>query len=411
MRKILVIVALLICTNSLAQVQYSPIDKKDLERVGRLLVQDRINSVLSNNYLTLGPVNLGPVERFVSYNPIEGVRLRVSGQTNTKFSKRLALNFLLAYGTTDNKLKYGLSVGVSLKKKPTSAYAFPANVLTVSYKDDSYMPNFPNYDMIYYSLSPWREYYLTYRRKASVKYLYEFPIGLGFSPFAGFESIYSNLYYSEKHIEETLSKTYNYMNAGMEISFRPQRRQKGKTSLNARLPYHPSTASVKYVHNFLYENLNNSYGVASLLLSERVFVGKRLALDFQLKGGKIFGSTTRSLYFTPSQSYGVVSNPYGMNLLDFGKYFYRKQYIQAFLQLNLGGLLADNIPFLRKSRINEFIYGKALYGDYAPYYEIGAGVDNIFSCLGVEIIRSFCNEADMGSGFWGVRLRLKQIGF
>ena len=58
-----------------AQVKYAPIDKKDLERAGRLLMQERFSSLLSDNYLSIGFMDFGPVERFASYNPVEGVRL------------------------------------------------------------------------------------------------------------------------------------------------------------------------------------------------------------------------------------------------------------------------------------------------------------------------------------------------
>ncbi len=272
------------------------------------------------------------------------------------------------------------------------------------------MPNFPNYDMLYYSLSTWKKYYLSYRRQAEIKYLYEFSSGLGLSPFAGFHSTYSSMYYNNDTAIETLSKTYNYYNIGGEFIFRPRRNNGGNSSFNARLQSLPSVISIRYNHNFFSEDLSTSYSVASFLLSERMFVGRHFALDVRVRGGKIFGSTISSLYFTPNQSYGLVSNPYGMNLLEFGRYFYRKEYVQAFVQLNLGGLLADNISFLKKYRINEFVYGKALYGEYKPYYEVGIGLDNLFSCLGVEFIRSFTNEKELGNGFWGVRLRLRQVG-
>ena len=116
----------------LSQVKYAPIDKRDLERAGRLLMQERFSGILSDNYLSMGFMDFGPVERFASYNPMEGVRLRLSGRTNSKFSKRFGLKWLVAYGTEDKKIKYGLSAGISFKHKPKSVYAFPANALTLS---------------------------------------------------------------------------------------------------------------------------------------------------------------------------------------------------------------------------------------------------------------------------------------
>ena len=389
------------------QVKYAPIDKKDLERAGRLLMQERFSGILSDNYLSMGFMDFGPVERFASYNPVEGVRLRLSGRTNSKFSKRFGLKWLVAYGTEDKKIKYGLSAGISFKHKPKSVYAFPANALTLSYEDNTYMPNTANYDVLYYSFAPWRNYYLSYNRKISMTYLYELRSGLGFSPAVGLRNLYSNVYYDGETSFETLDKDYSYLNAGMEIFFRPSRKRKNKKSLNSRLNELPTNLSANYTHNFLLNDYRKSYGTVSFTISERLFIGKRMATDIMLKGGKIIGNTNQGLYFTPMQSFGIISDTYGFNLLAFDKRFYRKEYIQCFLQINSGGFFSDMIPFLKQYRMNEFVYGKALYGEYKPYYELGLGVDNILSCLGVEVIRSFSMEEDSHGGFWGCRLRLR----
>ena len=109
MKRILFFIsALLSVICGLSQVKYAPIDKRDLERAGRLLMQERFSGLLSDNYLSMGFMDFGPVERFASYNPVEGVRLRLSGRTNSKFSKRFGLKWLVAYGTEDKKFKYGL---------------------------------------------------------------------------------------------------------------------------------------------------------------------------------------------------------------------------------------------------------------------------------------------------------------
>ena len=112
MKKIIILLTLTILTlNTKAQYSYTPLSEAEIERVGRLLLQNKIDNLLNNTYFTLGVVDLGPCENFLSYNPIEGVRLRVSGKTNQKLSKRFSFEWLLAYGTTDKQFKYGASIG------------------------------------------------------------------------------------------------------------------------------------------------------------------------------------------------------------------------------------------------------------------------------------------------------------
>jgi hypothetical protein len=132
-----------------------------------------------------------------------------------------------------------------------------------------------------------------------------------------------------------------------------------------------------------------------------------MALDMRISGGKIFGNTSHYFYFTPTQSYGLFSSYYGMNLLNGNAYYHRKEYAQIFAQFNFGGLFCDLITIFKKWRMNEFVYGKALYGEMAPYYEVGIGIDNIFSSFGFEFIRSFGLNGEMNNGLWGVRIRVR----
>lgn len=398
--------AVSLCCTIFSQVSYEPISQRDLERMGRLLVQDRMAGLLTNNYVSLGPLDLGPLEHFLSYNPLEGVRLRLSGRTNTGFSKRMAFDWLVAYGTNDKKLKYAASASFNLKRKPKSVYSFPANTITVYYSDNSYMPNLGNYDALYYFLDKNTSYYLAYKREAGIKYLYEFPVGVGISPFAEFNDLYSQMYYSYGESNETLDKPYRYASLGLEAYFKPNRKKTGNTSLNSRLTRLETELSVNLSHNLLLNN-SDSYSKVGFIASERLFLGKRMALDMRISGGKIFGNTSHYFYFTPTQSYGLFSSYYGMNLLNGSNYFYRKEYIQLFAQLNFGGLFCDVIPIFKKWRMNEFIYGKALYGECSPYYEVGFGIDNIFSSFGFELIRSFGLDGDMSKGMWGIRIRVK----
>ncbi|NJN35166.1 MAG: hypothetical protein HC817_13855 [Saprospiraceae bacterium] len=44
--------------------------------------------ILFEGYAAVGPFDIGPTNTFYSFNPIEGLRLRVGGRTNAKFSEK-----------------------------------------------------------------------------------------------------------------------------------------------------------------------------------------------------------------------------------------------------------------------------------------------------------------------------------
>ena len=389
MKKIIILLTLTILTlNTKAQYSYTPLSEAEIERVGRLLLQNKIDNLLNNTYFTLGVVDLGPCENFLSYNPIEGVRLRVSGKTNQKLSKRFSFEWLLAYGTADKQFKYGASIGYNFAKKASSLYSFGAKTLSLSYYDNTYMPYLSDYDKIQYSLSRWTNYSIVYQRKATIKYFYEFPNAIALSPALHYRNYYSRLHYNDKEITQLIHTPLEYLIAEANITYQPGRKDTRKTT----------KISFTYAYNFPLNNLERKYEELRLVAQRRFLLANNFSLDLRLSGGKIFGTTNPYLLLTPTMTNSLVSSVYGFNLLQYGRTTYHKQYLQTFAQFNLS---------LKPSKITAFIYHKSLYGQYMPYHEVGIGLDNLFNTLGVEIIRSFSFEKETYPGMWGVRVRIK----
>lgn len=389
MKKTLFIIILtIISISAKAQYSYTPLSEQEIERIGRLLLQNKLDNLLNNTYFTLGVVDLGPCENFLSYNPIEGVRLRVSGKTNANLSKRFSFEWLLAYGTDDKKFKYGASIGYNFAKKASSLYSFGAKTLSLSYYDNTYMPYLSDYDKIQYSLSRWTNYSIVYQRKATIKYFYEFPNAISLSPALHYRNYYSRLHYNDKEITQLIHTPLEYLIAEANITYQPGRKDTRKTT----------KISLTYAYNFPLNNLERKYEELRLVAQRRFLLANNFSLDLRLSGGKIFGTTNPYLLLTPTMTNSLVSSVYGFNLLQYGRTTYHKQYLQTFAQFNLA---------LKPSKITAFIYHKSLYGQYMPYHEVGIGLDNLFNTLGVEIIRSFSFEKETYPGMWGVRVRIK----
>ncbi len=389
MKKTLFIIILtIISISAKAQYSYTPLSEQEIERIGRLLLQNKLDNLLNNTYFTLGVVDLGPCENFLSYNPIEGVRLRVSGKTNANLSKRFSFEWLLAYGTDDKKFKYGASIGYNFAKKASSLYSFGAKTLSLSYYDNTYMPYLSDYDKIQYSLSRWTNYSIVYQRKATLKYFYEFPNAISLSPALHYRNYYSRLHYNDKEITQLIHTPLEYLIAEANITYQPGRKDTRKTT----------KISLTYAYNFPLNNLERKYEELRLVAQRRFLLANNFSLDLRLSGGKIFGTTNPYLLLTPTMTNSLVSSVYGFNLLQYGRTTYHKQYLQTFAQFNLA---------LKPSKITAFIYHKSLYGQYMPYHEVGIGLDNLFNTLGVEIIRSFSFEKETYPGMWGVRVRIK----
>lgn len=402
MKKIIILITLTILTlNTKAQYSYTPLSEAEIERVGRLLLQNKIDNLLNNTYFTLGVVDLGPCENFLSYNPIEGVRLRVSGKTNQKLSKRFSFEWLLAYGTTDKQFKYGASIGYNFAKKASSLYSFGAKTLSLAYYDNTYMPYLADYDKIQYSLSTWTNFSLAFQKKATLKYFHEFPNAISITPALHYRNYYSRLHYKDKEIIQLIQSPIQYIIAEGNLAWQPERKKARKTpeTFQGKLYSLPTKISLTYSYNIPLANVERKYQEIHLTSQRRIFLTKNIALDLRLTGGKIFGSANPYLLLTPNMTNSLVSSIYGFNLLQYGRTTYHKQYLQTFAQLNLA---------LKQTKTTLFLYHKSLTGQYLPYHEIGIGLDNIFNCLGVEIIRSLSFEKETFPGMWGIRVRLKE---
>ncbi|HEY2583895.1 MAG TPA: DUF5686 family protein, partial [Mucilaginibacter sp.] len=89
-------------------------------------------------YADVGPVQIGPVDAIYTFNSLEGTRLRIGGRTTPLFNKSIYLDGYIAYGFTDQRVKYNLGTTFSLNQ--TAPYLFPNNYLKVSYQYDTEIP-------------------------------------------------------------------------------------------------------------------------------------------------------------------------------------------------------------------------------------------------------------------------------
>ncbi len=94
--------------------------------------------MLTAGFLKLNKIEIGPVSSFLSFNSVEGTRLRFGGRTSTDFSKKVFLDGYLAYGLNDKILKYNAGVTYSLTSG--TIYQFPVKSIRLSYQKDTRIP-------------------------------------------------------------------------------------------------------------------------------------------------------------------------------------------------------------------------------------------------------------------------------
>lgn len=72
---------------------------------------------LVDGYKEMGKIDLGPYYSLLSYNQLEGVRMRLGFRTSPKFSRNWIIEGFAAYGTLDKDWKYSLKAERILNRK------------------------------------------------------------------------------------------------------------------------------------------------------------------------------------------------------------------------------------------------------------------------------------------------------
>lgn len=398
-----------------------------------------IATLLLAGYKNFGPYEVGPVNAFYSFNPVEGFRLRAGGRSTPKFNKNLYFENYVAYGFKDKKWKYFLSGTYSFNHK--SIYTFPMNYLKVSYQYDTKIPGqelqFVAEDNFLLSFKRGDNNKWLYNNILKTEYVREF--GKNISYTLGF-----------KNIRQTPAGSITFEKEGTGEAI-PNIRS---TELSAELRWAPNEqfyqgkvyripifnrypifklryiAGIKGLMNgqYNYHNLN-------LNIFKRVYLSQFGYADVSLEGGYIFGQLPYPLLTVhrANQTYAYQLNSF--NLMNFME-FVSDHYASANMDYYLNGFIFNKLPLIKKLKLREVASFKILYGgvreennpalnegtlkfpgsdglpttyglNSKPYMEVSVGIANIFKLMRVDLVRrlSYLDHPDVPQ--WGIRTRFK----
>ena len=405
-----------------------------------------IATLLLAGYKSFGPWELGPVNTFYSFNPVEGFRMRLGGRTTTRFSERIYFEGYGAYGFKDDQWKY--LVGTTYSLTGRSIWKFPVRAIRASYQHDTKIPGqelqFVQEDFILLSFKRGVNDKWLYNDIANVEYWHEFPsrfsfrLGLknwkqsaagGLRFQAGTEPIDLNGTTREQDVITS--------EATLELRWSPNEQfYQGK---NYRIPMpnkHPiitftAAQGVKGV-------LDAGYDYTNLRLSiyKRFYFSQFGYADVTSEGGTVRGKVPFPLLaiHRANQTYSYQLQSY--NLMNFLE-FVSDEYASVNIDYFLNGALFNKIPLLKKLKWREVATFKGIYGglraennpandpsllrfptdadgmtttfalDKGPYMEASVGIANIFKLFRVDVVRRLSYLDHENVAEWGIRGRFK----
>jgi hypothetical protein len=395
--------------------------------------------LLTTQFLIFKNVEIGPVDNFYSFNPIEGSRVRLGGRTTPTFSKKFTFDGSLAYGFTDNKFKY--SAGVTYSLTDRTIYQFPVKSIKLSYQYDTKIPGqeiqFAEADNALLSFKRGVNDKLLYNRTYKIEYLNEFDNHFSYQ--LGYNYIRQvpagNLHFNPV---DYLSAANDIPGINMSEVFLNLRYAPNESFYQGKLYRDPLPNKypimlLKYTLGSKFIGNDYDYSRIQLSIYKRFFFPLVGYTDFLAEAGKVFGKVPYPLLFIhrANQTYSYQKNSY--NLMNFLE-FVSDQYVSINIDHCFNGFIFNKIPLIKKFKLREIVTCKVLYGSISnqndpslqnslfkfptdkagipltyslmtkPYIEAGVGVSNVFKIFRIDLIKRFTYIDNPNVSDFGIRV-------
>jgi len=392
-------------------------------------------------YDNLGPFEIGPVNTFYNFNPVEGFRLRLGGRTTTTLSKRYYLETYGAYGFKDERFKYFLSGTYSLNDK--SIYSFPQDYLRASVQRDTKIPGqelqFVQEDNFLLSFKRGNDNIYTYNDIFRLDYVHEYlnHFSYKFELKAWNQAPAGVLYF--QNIVNDKPNTINDLQTtelSMELRYAPHEKFYQGKLYRTPIPDKYPIFTLRYQEGIggLFKG-NYNYQDITGNIAKRFYLSQLGYTDVEIEGGYIFNKLPYPLLDLPhaNQTYSLQLDSYNMmNYLE----FVSDHYASVDIDHHFNGFIFNKVPLLEKLKLREVVSFKSLWGgirpennpandpsllrfpvdgngrpitytlNNGPYMEASAGIENIFKVLRLDVVRRLTYLDHPDAPRWGVRARV-----
>ncbi|MDX9751503.1 MAG: DUF5686 family protein, partial [Flavobacteriales bacterium] len=389
-----------------------------------------IISTLATGYYERGLIEIGPYFTMLSFNPVEGARFRLGGRTSNNFSTWVEFEGYTAYGTLDERFKFGLATRGFISKQPRLLYR-------AGYKHDV--------EQLGQSVNAFRNDNLLgsfFRRNPNTKLtdVEEWRASLEREWFAGFTNEVLVRY-------RTLQALGDLRYERLMIDPAPRIANVGsirtaEVSLNTRFAYGEKYVSGEFdrvaigINKYPTVELHMAYGIPRLLNSDHEYlklVG-RIYRRWQLgvagwtrttvEGGRIWGTLPYPLLAIHSGNETFYYDDAAFNTMNFFE-FISDRYVQFFAEHHFEGLLFNRIPLFRRLKWREVATFKTVAGELGPahheamlllpgmhalykgpFMEASAGIENILKVLRVDVVWRLRYNHHPGTSPFALRAKL-----
>lgn len=405
-------------------------------------------------------VDIGPINTIFSQNFVDGFRLRMSAQTTANLNPHLFAKGYVAYGFKDHKWKGMGELTYSFNKKAYLPREFPVNNLTVTYQyddaspSDIFMPT--DKDNVFTSFRWTKVNHMNYVQKLRVLYEREWENGLRLTAQVKKESneATASLFYQPLDGTGTPSPDKNLHINKFEMAdvMIGLRFQPGATYINTkqrRIATNNDSPIFELNHTIGLKNVlgnDYTYNYTEAKVYKRLYLSSWGKIDTYVKGGIQWNKVPFPLLIMPAANLSYIKERETFSLID-NMEFMNDRFVSIMSGWDMNGKILNRIPLIRKLKWREYIGFNMLWGTLTdknnpflaknagdsrlfyfpgefrkdgtfkyqsrvmdknkPYFEVVAGIHNIFKILHVEYVRrlNYLDNPDIDK--WGIRIMLR----
>ena len=398
------------------------------ERTVRLLVSGYVHTGNPSKF------DYGPVNTSISYNTVEGIRLRTGGMTTAALSPRWFARGYVAYGLRDHKWKYRGELEYSFHDKKLHSREFPVHSLrfTSLYDIDQLGQRYvyTNADNLFLSLKRMEDTRLTYQRRQQLEYTLELRNNFSVVASAAFERQEATQWIP--FINGYGQRFGHYNEAMFELKLRYAPGEKFYQGKTTRLPINLDAPVFELTHTFAPKGfLGSMFGInrTELRYSQRWWLSAFGYIDAVVKGGHVWSRTPYMNLMLPNANLSYTIQPESFALMN-PLEFINDSYAMVDFTYWMNGLIFNRIPLFNRMKLREVVNFKALWGHLShrndpasnpelftfptdvhttpmsnrPYMELSAGLDNILRVLRLDYVWRLSYRDNPYSPRWGIRV-------
>lgn len=404
--------------------------------------------------------DFGPIYNTVSWNMLEGVRLRIGGTTTANLHPHLFLSGYAAFGIGDLRPKGNLMLMYSFNKKRYYQYEPLRHYISVSAQYDVDEPGqqfgIVDRDNILMSIPTSQPVMrnMQYVLRTRVNYMKEWPNRMTLKAYMDYERneaagamSYRRItgYQDDKPIADQILPYYNSYELGVEFRYAPGsdfpiNRSGVETpfTIEQDAPVISATHRIGFLDDRFCGGKGFLYNYSEIVAEKRFWFSSFGHLDARIQAGIQWNQTPFTKLYIPMVSTSIFLGKNAFNLMQPMEFLFDK-YVSLFATYYFKGWILNRIPGINRLKLRGVVSFSGIYGGLAdknnpfvagneglyqfpdaaeydingeyiegyttspigalPYLEMSVGLENILKFIRVDYVRRLTyNEYQLPSG-------------